>query len=137
MEIFCAAGIEDAIRQVKPLDVTGLVLLRLVQDLKRVGFEEEVAQAFQEVGFNMAEQAPALKDLEALRGRRTRLVLGFCLGMLTLSVVLTLVSMVAALWHMAWWIGVAFIAMLLISSIIVVVVVAGAGLEPVGSRKIN
>src|SRR5215472_2943551 len=39
-----------------PLDLTGLLLLRLLQDLKHVGFEEEAAQAFQEAGFTVGEQ---------------------------------------------------------------------------------
>ena len=39
-----------------PLNVTGLILLRLIQDLKHVGFEEELAHAFEEVGFTFGEQ---------------------------------------------------------------------------------
>lgn len=97
-----------------PLNLTGLFLLRLVQDLKHVGFEEEAVQAFQEVGFTVGEQVASPTALEALRKRRTRIVLGACLGILVLSVVLTLTGMIAALWHMAWWIGVAFFAMVLI-----------------------
>ena len=104
-----------------PLDLAGLLLLRLVQDLKHVGFEEEVAQAFQEVGFTVGEQVASPTALEALRKRRTRIVLGACLGILALSVLLTLTGMTAALWHMAWWIGVAFFAMVLIGQGIVIV----------------
>src|SRR5947209_5519003 len=44
-----------------PLNVTGLFLLRLVQDLKQVGFEEEVAQAFQEISFPGGAQVASPK----------------------------------------------------------------------------
>ena len=102
-----------------PLNVTGLVLLRLIQDLKHVGFEEELAQAFQEVGFTVGEQVPSPKDLESRRKRRTVIFLGSSLGILALSLLLTLTGMIAVLWHMAWWIGVGFFAMVMISLAIV------------------
>ena len=89
-----------------PLDVAGLFLLRLVRDMKRVGFEEEVAQVFHDVGFTVGEQIASPKALESLRKRRTGIVLGSSLGILALSVLLTLTGMTAALWHMALWIGV-------------------------------
>ena len=104
-----------------PLNVTGLFLLRLVQDLKQVGFEEEVAQAFQEISFPGGAQITTPKALESMRKRRAGFFLGFSLGILTLSGILTLTGMIAALWHMAWWIGVAFFAMIIISPVIVIV----------------
>ena len=104
-----------------PLDLVGLILLRLVQDLKHVGFEEEVAQAFQEVGFTVGEQVASPTALEALRKRRTGTVLRYSLWILALTVLLTLTAMTAALWHMAWWIGVVFFfVMALISPAIVI-----------------
>ncbi len=102
-----------------PLNLTGLVLLRLVQDLKHVGFEEGLAQAFQEAGFAVGDQVLSPKDLESRRSRRTVIILGFSLGILSLSLLLTLTGMVAVLWHMAWWIGVGFFAMIMISLAIV------------------
>ena len=107
-----------------PLDVTGLFLLRLVQDLKQVGFEEELAQAFHEVGFTVGEQVLSPQALETMRTRRTRIVLGYCLGILTLSALLTLTGIIAALWHMAWWIAVAFFAMVMLCQGIVFVAIA-------------
>lgn len=106
-----------------PLEVAGLFLLRLVQDLKQVGFEKEVAQAFQEVHFTTGEQVASPTILEVWQKRRTRVVLGYCLGILLLNVLLTLTGMTAALWHIAWWVGVVFIAMVLISSGIVITVI--------------
>ena len=106
-----------------PLELAGLLLLRLDQDLKHVGFEEEVAQAFQEVGPNVREQVASRTALELWPKRRTRIVLLYALWILALSVVLTLTGMAAALWHMAWWIGVVFFAMVLISQGMVIVAI--------------
>lgn len=98
-----------------PLNVTGFVLLKLVQDMERVGVDEVVAQAFEEVGFSAAERVPDIKDPEALHKRRTRSVLGYGLGILALSAVLTVTGVSAVLWETAWWIGIAFLAMVVIS----------------------
>lgn len=105
-----------------PLNVTGLVLLRLVQDLKQVRFEDEVARAFQQAGVTLGEeQIPSAEALETMRTTRPRVVLSTSSGILTLSVVLTVTGMTAALWHMAWWIGIAFFAMVLIGLVIVTI----------------
>jgi len=116
-----------------PLDVAGLFLLRLIQDLKRVGFEEEVVQTFQDVGFTVGVQLASPKALESLRKRRTGIVLGSSLGILALSVLLTLTGMTAALWHMAWWIGVIFFAMVMIS--LAIVIVAIVTIQPPDSEE--
>ncbi len=116
-----------------PLDVAGLFLLRLVRDMKRVGFEEEVAQVFHDVGFTVGEQIASPKALESLRKRRTGIVLGSSLGILALSVLLTLTGMTAALWHMAWWIGVVFFAMVMIS--LAIVIVAIVTIQPPDSEE--
>jgi hypothetical protein len=116
-----------------PLDVAGLFLLRLVQDMKRVGIEEEVVQVFQDVGFTVGEQIASPKALESLRKRRTRIVLGDSLGILALSGLLTLTGMTAALWYMAWWIGIVFIAMVLIS--LAMVIVAIVTIQPPDSEE--
>jgi hypothetical protein len=110
-----------------PLNVTGLVLLRIVRDVKPVGFEQGLVSVFQEAGLTPGEQqVPSLTTLEAVRKRGTRNVLYAALGILTLSAVLTVVGMVAALWHVAWWIGVAFGVMVFICQIIVQIVMVTA-----------
>ncbi len=68
-----------------PLELAGLLLLRLDQDLKHVGFEEEVAQAFQEVGPNVREQVASRTALELWPKRRTRIVLLYALSSFFLS----------------------------------------------------
>ncbi len=116
-----------------PLDLAGLFLLRLVQDLKRVGFEEEMAQAFQDVGVTVGAQIASPTALESLRKRRTGIVLGSSLGILALSALLTLTGMTAVLWHMAWWIGVVFLAMVMIS--LAIVIVAIVTIQPPDSQE--
>jgi ABC-type multidrug transport system fused ATPase/permease subunit len=103
-----------------PLNVTGLFLLRLVKDLKQVGFEDELAQAFQDIDFTIGGQITSPKTLESQRKRRTVFFLAYSLGILALSVLLTLTGMVALLWYMAWWIGVIFFVMVIIGLVIVI-----------------
>src|SRR5215469_11974826 len=106
-----------------PLNVTGLVLLRIVRDVKPVGFEQGIVRVFQEAGLTPGEQQiPSLTTLEAVRKRGTRNVLYTALGILTLSAVLTVAGMVAALWHVEWWIGVAFVVMVFICQTVVQIV---------------
>ncbi|HEV2236020.1 MAG TPA: hypothetical protein VGR57_05085 [Ktedonobacterales bacterium] len=98
-----------------PLDVCGLVLLRLVQDIKPVAFEE-VAQAFQDVGLTPGEQQiPSLTTLQAVRIHGTQITLRYALGILGVCFALTLAGMTLALWHMSWWIAAAFAGMSVIS----------------------
>jgi MFS family permease len=109
-----------------PLAVAGLFLLRLDQDLKRIGIEEELAQAFQDTGFPDGGQSPSPQTADSLRRRRAGVILVYSLAMLLVSVVLALIGVSAALWHMAWWIGIAFLAMVVISQGIVIAAFANA-----------
>ncbi len=108
----------------------------MVQELKGVGLEDKLVQAFQEEGF-VSEQLPAPPDMDAalaaMRASRTAVVLRFSTGILVLSALFTLVGLIAALWHMAWWIAVSFLAMVVIS--IVLVILAMALSQPADSRK--
>src|SRR5215471_6699510 len=104
-----------------PLNLTGLILLRLVNDLKQVGFEEGLAQAFQDVDSTVREKVVSPKSLESWQRRRTGLFLGYSAGILALSIILTLIGLIAVLWYMAWWIGVIFFVMVILSLAIVIV----------------
>lgn len=109
-----------------PLELAGLCLLRLAQDTQRIGLENEWARAIQGAGFPVGElSAPA--TLASRQKRRTRVILLYSLGILVLSVLLTLTGLVAALWHMAWWIAVIFIAMSVISLGIVIAALVTSG----------
>jgi hypothetical protein len=101
-----------------PLDVAGFFLLRLAADMKKVDLESVATAAFVEAGFSSEQVGQALDPKESER-RRTRRVLGFSYSLLALTTLLALVGVTAALWHMAWWIGVAFAAMAVLSLIIV------------------
>jgi MFS family permease len=98
-----------------PLDLAGLVMLRLIQDMTHIGFSEEWARTFQDAGFPMSEQIASPEARAAQRKRRATIVLRYSFGVLTLSVALTLTGLTAALWHVTWWIGIVFLAMSLAS----------------------
>jgi hypothetical protein len=110
-----------------PADAAGFFLLRLVADLKRVGLEQIAAQAFQEVGFALENQIPSPDAPESIDKRRTLIVLRYSYALLAVSVLLTLVGMTAALWHMAWWIGVVFVAMVVASQSVVFGAIVSSG----------
>ena len=107
-----------------PLNLTGLLLLRLVNDLKHVDFEEELEQAFKGTDPIVREQAASHKTLESMRKRRTILFLSYSLGILALSALLTLVGMIAVLWHMAWWIGVTFFVIVIMCLVFVIIAIS-------------
>jgi MFS family permease len=110
-----------------PLDVTGLVLLRLAQDLKPGQFEQEVSETFQEAGLSPdGVQVPSLTSLQAMRIRGTRIALGAAFGILTVSIILTLAGLGAALWHMTWWIAIAFVAMVALCLLFVTIAMSVA-----------
>ncbi len=85
-----------------------------------------MVHAFGEVGSAVGAPVPAPSTLEAQRKRRTESVLRICLSLLALSGILAVIGMVAVLWHMAWWIAIAFLAMVVSSLVIIAVAMAAA-----------
>lgn len=111
-----------------PSDVAGFFLLRLLADMKNVDLEKVATQAFQEVGFGVeGDVLPAPTTHESIEKRRTRIVLGYSYGLLALAVVLTLIGITAALWHMAWWIAAIFVPMVVVSQGLVFKAIASTG----------
>ena len=110
-----------------PLDLAGLVMLRLIQDMAHIGFSEEWARAFQEAGLPMGEQLSSPQARETQRKKRAAIVVRYAFAVLALSVALTLACLTAALWHIAWWIGIVFLAMTVISLGIVIAAMATLG----------
>jgi hypothetical protein len=103
-----------------PPDVAGFVLLRLLQDMKNLQLETAAFKSFEEAGFAIpAEDRPGPADIEAGRRRRTGLVLISGYSILAISFLLTIVGVTAALWHMAWWIGLAFLIVTVLSQVLV------------------
>ena len=105
-----------------PLNVAGLFLLKLIQEMKDVGIDEHMLHAFQDAGFPIEAYFP--QDRESLHSRRTSVALRYSVGILMLSIVFILVGMVATLWYMAWWVGVVFLSMVLVSQVLVIIVIA-------------
>lgn len=110
-----------------PLNLAGLVMLRLIQDMTHIGFSEEWVRAFQDAGLPLGEQIVSPQAREAQRKRRATIVLRYAFTVLTLSVALTLTGLTAALWHIAWWIGAVFLVMAAISLVLVIAALATLG----------
>jgi len=102
-----------------PLNLAGLLLLRLVQDMKR--YEDKLAQGFHDASVILGTEFAAPLAASPTQKRRTEVILLVSLGILIVSVLLTLIGLVAALWHVAWWIGVLFLIVTLLSLGIIIV----------------
>ena len=102
-----------------PLNLTGLLLLRLVQDMKR--YEDKLAQGFHDASLILGSEFASPLAASPIQKRRTEIILLVSLGMLAVSALLTLIGLTAALWHVAWWIGGLFLLTTIISLGIVVV----------------
>lgn len=109
-----------------PLDIVGFVLLRLVSDLKKVSIGEVAAKAFGAEGFSV-ENMEAVAGAEARQGR---VALAYSYGLLPVAALLTTTGVTAAVWHMAWWIGVLFVVMVIAA--LGVLIAAFSGLGPGG-----
>lgn len=105
-----------------PLDVAGLFLLKLIQEMRDVGIDEHLLHAFQEADFPIEAYIP--QERASLQRRRTHVVLWYSLGMLVFSLILTLTGMTAALWYMAWWVGIIFLVVVLTSQMLIILVIA-------------
>jgi hypothetical protein len=103
-----------------PLDLAGLLILRLVRDAAHVSFTEEWARAFREAGFPIDETTAPPHERNSHKTRRTRRALTYSFSVLVLSVVLTLAGLSAALWHVAGWIGGAFVVVAFLSAGLVI-----------------
>lgn len=123
-----------------PPDVAGFLLLRLAADMKKVDLEEVATSAFVEAGFTREEPNAEASDSQAAERKRTRTVLRYSYGLLTLTILLTVIGVTAAMWHMAWWIAVGFVAVTVVSQSLVFGAIAGSGSNtrwrpPPGARK--
>jgi hypothetical protein len=84
-----------------PPGALGLVLLRVVTDVRNIRRSRTGAEA--------AAQSPSM------------VVLRYTVGLMLVTILLTLVGVTASLWHMAWWIAVAFVVMLGLSVAVFVI----------------
>ncbi|MGH9641908.1 MAG: hypothetical protein ACRD3Q_05740 [Terriglobales bacterium] len=119
-----------------PLNVAGICLLRLVKHMKEIGIEDLALQAFHDAEFpDIDAYFPKTHEREAFSRRRSVVALTYSLGIAALGIVLTMTGLVAALWYMAWWIGVALLAMIILSTLLVVVVLAHSLTSPTQAGK--
>jgi ABC-type multidrug transport system fused ATPase/permease subunit len=102
-----------------PLNLAGLLLLRLVQDTQR--YEDKLAEGIHNASLILGADLALPPPMGPTQKRRTEIILLISLGILVVSGLLTLIGLTAALWHVAWWIGVLFLLMTIISLGIVIV----------------
>ena len=103
--------------------VAGFLVLRFASDMRRGNFDQIAAQALAESGFRIKEQLPS-GEAEAFKKNRARLVLRYSYVLLAWTVLLTLIAVTGALWHIAWWNGAIFILTVILSPIVLIAAVA-------------
>ena len=107
-----------------PLELAGIVLLRLTKDLQDVRIDDLALKAFQEARFpNIEAYFPPARERQSFSKRHARIALAYALVIALLSTALTLAGLVASLWHMAPWVGEVFLATVALSAVILVAVV--------------
>jgi hypothetical protein len=118
-----------------PLNVAGIILLRLIKDVKDVGLDDLTLRAFQNAGFpEIDAYFPAPGERASQHARRSRVALLYSLGIAAVSIALTLTGMTAALWHMGHWIALVRLSAVILSAVLVAVAVAHA-LPPESTQK--
>ena len=106
-----------------PLDVVGIVLLRLTKDVQDIRFDELALKAFQEAQFpDIETYLPPAGERESFTKRRARIALAYALLIAALSLTLTLLGLVACLWHMAPWAAGVFVVSVAVSVLLLVAV---------------
>ena len=113
-----------------PPAVSAFALLRLVRDVQQIGLEEAAIESFRAAGVEIREQIGE-GPLTEIRRRRTQSALRFSYLLLGVSVLLTLTGTTACLWHMGWWIAVAFMVAVAAS---LAVVGRGVAMSPRSQR---
>lgn len=94
-----------------PLTVAGICVLRLVKDMKDVGLDDLMVQAYKDAGYPDAEAYFAdPQERRSQQSKRAVVALWYALGIATASIALTAIGVVASLWYMAWWIGLVALA---------------------------
>jgi len=118
-----------------PLEVAGMVMLRLRKDVEDMHLESLALRSFEEAHFpNVRAYFPPPHQRDSLKRRRVRITLGYALAIATLSVALTLTGIVATLWHMAPWVAEASLATGVLAVVLILVVIAHA-MPPVSEAE--
>jgi hypothetical protein len=110
-----------------PLNVAGIVLLRLIKDLKEVGIDGLTLRAFREAGFpDIDAYFPPPRERASQHARRSRVALLYSMGIAALSLVLTLTGIMAALWHMGRWTAFVLVSAVALSAVLIAMAIAQA-----------
>jgi hypothetical protein len=108
-----------------PLNVAGIVLLRLVKDVNDVGLDDLTLRAFQDAGFpDIDAYFPSPGERAAQQARRSRVAILYSMGIAALSIALTMTGMSAAMWHMGRPIAFVLLAAATLSAAVVGVAIA-------------
>jgi hypothetical protein len=108
-----------------PLEVAGMIVLRLSKDADGVRLETLALRSFQHARFpDIEAYFPPPRQRSAVAKTRARLALGYALAIATLSLVLTLTGLLAALWHMARWVAEAALGALVLSVLLLLALFA-------------
>jgi predicted RND superfamily exporter protein len=105
-----------------PLDITGFVLLRLFADFAKSGIAEMSTKAMIDAGFTVEGGPPTFASSKV-----RSVALRYSYRVLFIAVLLTLVGLTAAFWHMAWWIGLIFLVSVVVSPIILMAAIGAIG----------
>ena len=121
-----------ALASALPLNVAGIVLLRLIKDVNDVGLDDLTLRAFQDAGFpNIDAYFPPPGERAVQQARRSRVAMLYSMGIAAVSIALTMTGMSAAMWHMGR--PIAFVLLTAATLSVAVVGVAIAHTLPPGS----
>lgn len=97
-----------------PLDILGLIVLRLFSDLDRFDLEKEMEEAFKEVveAADLTYEEPDQAALERWRKKRMGRIFNLSVSILFVVLALTVAATAAAIWYVMWWLAVVFLAMI-------------------------
>lgn len=110
-----------------PLNVAGIILLRLIRDANDVGLDDLTQRAFQDAGFpEIDAYFPSSDESASQHARRSRVALLYSLGIAASSIGLTVTGMVAAVWHMGHWVAFVLLSAVILSAGLLAVAVAHA-----------
>ena len=120
-----------------PPEVGAFLLLRLVRDLEENKIEEIAARSFAEAGVdNVDEFLPVQTNThDGALARRMVRVLAASYALLVVSVGCALVGTTATLWHMGWWIAVAFLGVVAITQFVVFRVILQTPKRPIATAQ--
>ena len=125
-------GSTAALAAAFPLNVAGIILLRLIKDVNDVGLDDLTLRAFQDAGFpNIDAYFPPPGERAVQQARRSRVAMLYSMGIAAVSIALTMTGMSAAMWHMGR--PIAFVLLTAATLSVAVVGVAIAHTLPPGS----